>query len=434
MTVFPSPSAQPRIRDTAAQDQVLSASPRSRLRRWLLPVAGAFVALALLAWTVSSWAGGSRSYAGARIRIAEVVRGDLVRDIAAEGRVISANSPTLYAIAGGTVALQVVAGDQVKEGQPLAEIDSPELRSRLVQEESTLASLEAEANRSTLDAQIVRTNARKLVEQAEVERMAAQRDVERYERAFEGGAVAEFELARAQDRLKNAQIALDSAKEDFGLQSRGSGLDTRNRQLLAERQQAVVDELRRQVEALTLRSPFDGQVGQVQVDQRSNVAANAPVLTVVDLSEFEVEIRVPESFARDLGIGMPAEVRSANQTYPAEVSAVSPEVVNGEVATRLRFSGEQPPRLRQNQRLSARVLLDSRPNVLMVERGPFLDQTGSGFAYVVNGSRAERRPITTGAFSLRAVEITGGVSEGERIVVSGSELFEGADQVRISGQ
>lgn len=423
------------IRDTSAQDQVRNASPTAsqRLRRWLLPAAGAAVVLAALAWTVSAWSGGGRSHDASRIRVAEVVRGDLVRDIAADGRVISANSPTLYAIAGGTVTLHVVAGDRVEQGQALAEIDSPELRSRLVQEQSTLASLEAEADRAGLDAQMVRSNARKLVEQAEVERIAAQRDVERYERAFEGGAVAEVDLARARDRLKSAQIALDSANEDFSLQGQGSGLDTRNRQLLAERQRAVVAEVQRQVDALTLRSPFEGQVGQVQVAQRTNVEANAPVLTVVDLSEFEVEIRVPESFARDLGIGMPAQVRSANETYAAQVSAVSPEVVNGEVAARVRFSEEQPPGLRQNQRLSVRILLDRRDDVLMVERGPFLEQEGGRFAYVVDGSRAERRPIVTGAVSLNAVEIVDGLREGERVVVSGSDQFEAADRVRISG-
>ena len=71
--------------------------------------------------------------------------------------------------------------------------------------------------------------------------------------------------------------------------------------------------MQRQVDALTLRAPFDGQVGQVQVAQRANVAQNAPVLSVVDLSEFEVEIRIPESFARDLGIGMPAQIRSSRR-------------------------------------------------------------------------------------------------------------------------
>src|SRR5690606_34108653 len=104
-----------------------------------------------------------------------------------------------------------------------------------------------------------------------------------------------------------------------------------------------VAELQRQVDALTLRAPFDGQVGQVQVAQRANVAINAPVLGVVDLSKFEVEIRVPESFARDLAIGMPAQLGNAGRTFAGEVSAVSPEVVNGEVTARIRFKDGQPP-------------------------------------------------------------------------------------------
>src|SRR3546814_4445373 len=53
---------------------------------------------------------------------------------------------------------------------------------------------------------------------------------------------------------------------------------------------------------------------------------------------------------RSLGIGIPAQVTSNGKTYKAEVSAVSPEVVNGEVNARLRFAeGQQPPGLRQNR-------------------------------------------------------------------------------------
>lgn len=299
--------------------------------------------LAVAGWVVASWGDGARSYDASRLRIAEVTRGDLVRDLSAEGRVIAANSPTLYAIAGGTVILKVVAGDRVEAGQVLAEIDSPELRSRLVQEESTLASLQAEADRSTLDARIARANARKLLDQAQIDRTAAERDMQRYQRAYDAGVLAQVELAKAEDTLKKTDIGLASAREDAGLQGQGAGLDARNRQLLADRQRAVVGEARRQVEALTLRAPFDGQVGQVQVAQHTNVAANAPVLGVVDLSVFEVEIRVPESFARDLAIGIPAEIRSGSEVYAAEVSAVSPEVVNGEVSARVRFSDAQPP-------------------------------------------------------------------------------------------
>lgn len=432
------------IRDTSGQDLSLNRSPFAASRRRWLIIGGIAVVLAVaIGGVLSSWRGGGRSVDTARLRIAEVQRGDLVRDLSAEGRVISANSPTLYTIAAGTVTLKVVAGDVVKQGQTLAEIDSPELRSRLAQEEATLASLEAEAGRAELDGELTRANARKSLDQATVDKTAAMRDLERNQRAFAGGAVAQIDVARAQDELKKADLALSAAQQALALEGRGAGLDTRNRHLLADRQRSAVNELRRQVEALTLRAPFDGQVGQLMIAQRANVTANAAVLSLVDLSVFEVEIKVPESFARDLGIGIPAEIignsgsgnsGSGSATFAAAISAVSPEVVNGEVAARLRFSDKQPAGLRQNQRLSARIVLDTRRNVLNVERGPFLEQGGGLSAYVMDGDIAVKRPLRTGVSSLGAVEILDGAKVGDRIVVSGSDQFGDAERIRISGE
>lgn len=427
---------RPRIRDTAGQDQVMATPSRPAGRKRIaIAATSAAVVVVLGGWVASGWLSGARSFDASRLRIAEVTRGDLVRDLSAEGRLIAANSPTLYAIAAGTVSLKIVAGDKVSKGQALAVIDSPELRSRLVQEESTLASLEAEASRAVLDARIARANAQRALDQATVERTAAMRDLERYQRAFDGGAVPQNDLARAQDLMKKADIGLAAARKDFELQSAGADLDARNKQLQAQRQRAVVEEARRQVDALTLRAPFDGQVGQVQVPQGTQVAANGPVLSVVDLSRFEVEIKVPESFARDLGIGMPAQIAANNGRFAGEIAAVSPEVVNGEVTARVRFAdGKQPPGLRQNQRLSVRIVMDTRHDVLMVERGPFLEQDGGNVAWVVDGSSASRRPIRTGASSLSSVEIVSGLKVGDRIVVSGTDQFGTADRVRISGQ
>ena len=421
------------IRDTSAQDRVLSSSQtRPAWRRWVWPAAGGALLLAGIVFAARGWLSGTASVDGARLRFAEVTRGDLVRDIAADGRVIAANSPTLYAVAGGVVTLKVVAGDKVAKGQPLAEIDSPELRSKLAQEQTTLAGLEAESSRATLDASVTRANAQKALDQAEIERQAAERTLQRYQRGYDGGAVPQVDVLEAQDNLRKSEIALSHAQKDAGLQGQGAGLDARNKQLLAERQRAVVAEVQRQVDALTLRAPFDGQVGQVQAVQRSNVAINAPVLSVVDLSVFEVEIKVPESFARDLAIGMPATLTSAGQPYPGEISAVSPEVVGGEVVTRLRFSDKQPPGLRQNQRLSARILMDTRRNVLMVERGPFLEQGGGRYAYVMDGSSAVRRPVQLGVSSLSNIEVLSGLQPGDKVVVSGSDLFGDAERVSVN--
>jgi len=421
------------IRDTSAQDQVSTQRPQPVWRRWLWPAVATVVVVAGIGYVVSNWLGASRSFDGDRLRVAEVSRGNLVRDIAADGRVIAANSPILYAISAGTVTLKVVAGDVVKQGQELAVIDSPELRSKLAQEQATLAGLEAEASRAALDATLARATGAKMSDQASLLRTAAQRDLDRYQRGYDGGAVPQVDLAKAQDELKKAQIELQHAQQDASLQTQGAALDARNKRLLAERQEAVVAEVKRQVDALTLRAPFDGQVGQVQATQHTQVAANAPILGVVDLSRFEIEIKVPESFARDLAIAMPAQLTSGSgQPFPGEIAAVSPEVVNGEVVARLRFSDKQPPGLRQSQRMSARILLDTRNNVLKVERGPFVEQSGGRYAYVVNGSTAVRRPIQTGVSSLGEVEIVSGLQPGDKIVVSGADLFGDNERVSIN--
>ncbi len=73
-------------------------------------IAAAAAAIVLCAaFLLSSWRGGSRSFAIEKLRIAAVSRGDLIRDLSAEGKVIAANSPTLYAIAAGTITLNIVA-------------------------------------------------------------------------------------------------------------------------------------------------------------------------------------------------------------------------------------------------------------------------------------------------------------------------------------
>jgi len=421
------------IRDTSGQDRPLTKPATARpWRRWLLRVAIAGVVIAGIAYVVRGWLGAERSIDRSRIRIAQVERGKLVRDVVADGRVVAANSPTLYAIAAGSVDFHVRAGDKVARGQALATIASPELQSRLTQEQATLAGLEAGVGRAQLDVEHGRANVHKLVAQADIDRQGAAREVEINTQMFARGVIPELELRRSEDALKKAEIAVGHARIEAGLQGKELVFDLGTRKQSLDRQRAVVTELERQVAALEIASPVDGQVGQLLVAQRATVAANAPIVTVVDLGAFELEIRVPDSFARDLALDMVAEIRSGAANFAGRVRSVSPEVVDGNVATRLEFVGQRPAGLRQNQRLTARILIEERPDVLKIERGPFLETGGGNTAYFVVDGIAERRPIRTGAVSLDAVEIISGAALGDRLVVTGADGFGDAQRVRIA--
>ena len=420
-----------RFRDTSEQDRPLA--PKSRRKPLLL--AGGAIALAL----VVVFGGGKLKQAvsagtavsAARLTIATVDIGPLTRDVAGEGRVVAAQSPTLYAPGAGTATLTVQAGDPVKKDQILARVDSPELTNRLAQERSNVDALRADLARAEVEARQQTAALQSAFENARIDQQTAQNDLARQTQAFEAGATARMQVERAQDALAKAKLALDQARDLRGMKTDSLALDVQAKKSALARQQLLVTDLERQVAELAVRSPVDGQVGQLFIADRTNVARDAKLLSVIDLSALEVQMQVAESFARELQPGMPGEISGNGQRWAGQVSSVSPEVVNGEVAARLRFDGKQPDQLRQNQRLSVRVLLDRRDKVLGVARGSFVDEGGS-FAYVVRDGFAEKVAVKLGARSLDRVEIVSGFTVGDRVVISGADNFKGAERVLIA--
>lgn len=420
------------IRDTSAQDRQVATARPSPLRFAL--IGGAVLAvLVLLGFSLRSWTSAEASISAERLRIATVERGTLVRDAAVNGRVVAAVSPTLYAPVASTVSLRIEAGDPVSAGQVLAELDSPELMNQRERELATLAELEVEVARQRLQAQRARLLARRNADEASMTQRTAERELARTQEGFRRGALAEVDFLRAQDALATAKVRAEHAAADVELELGTIAFELQTREKQLERQRLLVADVERRVEELKVRSPVEGIVGTVLVADRAVVAPNSPLVSVVDLSRLEVELEMPESSADELGIGMLAEVRVGAASVPARVSAISPEVVNRQVLARVRFEGEQPEGLRQNQRVTARVLFEERPDTLVLARGPFLEAHGGRFAYVLDADGiAQRRPLTLGATSVAAVEILDGIAPGERVVIAGSDAFGDAERVRVN--
>ncbi len=318
-------------------------------------------------------------------------------------------------------------------GQVLATVDSPELTNSLQQAESALAQKKVELERQRIESRQQMLEKRKAADLADVALVAANREKRRADEAHEKGVIPVIDYEKAQDDLRNAELAHEHAVADADLFDERLEFELRATELEVGREELLVENLRRQVDELSIKSPVSGIVGDLLVDQKAAVTRDTPVMAVVDLTRFEIDAQIPENYADDLAIGMAAEITVGGQRYDGELVAVSPEIVNNQVASRVRFSGEAPTNLRQNQRLTTRILLAEHPDVLMVQRGQFLDSGGGRIAYVLVEDRvAERRQIQLGARSLGAVEVIAGLSPGEEIVISNLDPFRGAETVLLT--
>jgi HlyD family secretion protein len=420
------------IRDTSHQDAVIAPPAGQALKRRAVWIAAAAGAAALCVGLFSTWRSSEASVSASRLRVAEVTRGTLVRDASVNGRVVAAVSPTLYAKASSTVNLKVAAGDTVKKDQVLAVLESPDLADVLKREVSAYEGLKAEVARQQILARKQKLLAQKEADTAEIERLSAQRTLERYDSVAQVGVIAKIDYQKAKDALQSAEIRARHATQAATLEGDDVQLALKTKMNELERARLSMEEAQRRVDELTVRAPVDGFIGTLNVQNRMVVAANAPLMTLVDLSKLEIEVEVPETYVADLGLGMNAEVQLPSGTASGKLSALSPEVVKNMVLARVRFDGEQPKGLRQSQRVTARLLIEEKPNVLMVARGPFVESEGGRYAYVVRDGIAVRTPITMGATSISAVEIIQGLKQGDKVVVAGTDAFANAGRVSIN--
>ena len=336
---------------------------------------------AALAGGVACSGGGSASGAqpaggadrGTPVAVATVAPRDLSRSVTVTGTIEPVRTIGVNSLLSGTVlVLHVQEGDRVGGGQILAELDARETRAQFERAQAVLA------------------NARTVFERNE--QLAATKII----------TDAEFELSRS---------AYEVAKSDAEL-------------------------WRTRVEFSRITAPSAGIVTAKLVVAGSAVSPNQRVFELADVSLLVVRVQVSELDVVHVQRG--AEVDVVLDAYPASpikghVRRVFPSadaqsrLVPVEVALD-RF----PEGVVARPGFLARIMfrLDRRPGALVVPAAAIGVGEEGQFVYVVDGDSLVRRAVTLGITTEGLVEVTHGLSAGERVVTSGHTNLRPGSRVR----
>lgn len=419
------------MRGTQAQDREVAApaAHRTLIKRYALPAGLGLAVLLVAIWSIGAWLSSEKVIAADGMRTAVVERGPFVRDVAATGLVVAAVSPTLFAEAPGTVIYKVRAGDVVKPGDVLGLVQSAALTNEYERERASLVAADAILNQQTIEVRRQILKSSQDSDLAKVAITAAEREYKRAQDAWNIHVIPERDYLRARDDLETAKLNYAHAVETGNLEKDSLQLELSGQRATRDAQSLKVARLRERVDALTLKSPVAGIVATLAQQERAQVAENAPLVTVVDLSALEIEFQVAESYANQIKPGMSAEVTLDGRKLVGTVAGISPDVRNSQVTGRVRFT-EQPQGLRQNQRSSVRIVLDERGDVLKVGRSPFHDSE-TRFVYVVRDDEAVRVPVEFGPAAIGEIEIRSGLAVGDVVVLSDMRDFKDAPAVLI---
>ncbi len=258
------------------------------------------------------------------------------------------------------------------------------------------------------------------------------------------GAAAEeqkqkAEVARAEAGLELAKAALARARELFD-----RGVAARKEVEEATRQIADAEAALQQAKAALaaaqtvagraiVRATFDGVVAKRDHNPGDLVeaAASDPVLRVVDADRLEVVASVPLADSSRVQVGAVGHLVSApTNTADVELKArTRPTAVEAGTATvPVRFGFSKPINIPVGTPVQVDIEAEEHRNVVLVPEAALVREGEETAVFVVDGGKAARHVVRIGLIGGGNVEITSGISAGERVIVDGQAgLPDGAE-------
>lgn len=192
--------------------------------------------------------------------------------------------------------------------------------------------------------------------------------------------------------------------------------------------------VRQRADNLNIRATHGGQLGNLTAEIGQSISAGQQVGQINILDNFKIAALIDEHYIDRVHTCLTGEMERQGRKFNVTVTKVYPEVTQGQFKVDLALSDTQPENIRVGQTCHVDLRLGEPTQGVVIPRGQFFRNTGGRWIYVLNadGTEATRRDITIGRQNPRYYEVTGGLSPGERVLISEYTDFGDADKIIIS--
>lgn len=389
------------------------------LRKWALLLGGVVVLAVGVAFAVS-WFGSARPVVSrADLSMGVVQRGDLVRSVRANGRLVPSN---MRWIPAQTVARvdRIVAqpGTQVEAGAVIMVLSNPALEEAFRSAELTFRAAEAD-----FQAKLAQTRLQQLQAESELaEKISAYKISEAQHRAntlaFERGVFAKVDFVRSAMQVEEMGNQRDISARKVSSQKAFLTAQTSAESARLDQLRSVRDLRASEVAALQVKAGMAGEVQQVAVEEGQQVDVGAKLARVAQSGQLIAELKVPESQASELAAGQAAVITTRSGKIDGTVRRVNPRVDKGAIVVEADLPDIHNMPLRSDQSVDAVIELETLKDVLFIDRPRNALAGERAWVYrLVSDDRAERVQVTFGKDSSGQIQVQG-LQPGDRLILS----------------
>lgn len=399
---------------------------------WFLLAA---VAIPLITWRLSLLKPAAPSVEGSTLWTDTVKRGPMLRQVRGLGTLVPEEVLWVPAVHEGRVQKVLLRPGAVVQpdtllmvlSNPEMELAAEDLKWQVKAAEATMKDLRVKLETSHLDL-------RAAVARVESEFVQAKLKAERDVALGKEGLAPDLTVRLSQAASEEAGKRLEIDKKRLEISGTAAEAQIAAQMVAIEKLKAAYELKRKQVDNLRIKAGTRGVLQQVPVEVGQQLTPGTILAKVAQPEKLKAEIKIPETQAKDVIIGQPAEVDTHNGVIKGTVARIDPAAVNGNVTVDVRLEGELPAGARPDLSVEGTVELERLSDVMFVQR-PVFGQPNSQiglFRLSGDGKEASRVQVRIGRVSVQTVEILDGLKVGDKVVLSDMSAWDGHERLKLN--
>lgn len=405
---------------------------KRRLRRTLMLVA-AVVVIALVTVGIRQIEPAAPPVEKETLWIESVQRGPMLREVRGPGTLVPVDIRVISAPVEGRVERILLPGARVEPDTVLLELSDPQVEQAALEAESQLRGAEADFLnlRAQLESQTLSQQAQVSAARSQAEEARLQADAD--EVLAKDGLIPDINLKRSRLRATQSEKQSRIEAERYDQGKKGTQAQIAAQRARVDQMRAMSELRRRQLESLKVRAGISGVLQELPMQVGQRVTPGTTLARVARPENLKAELRIPESQARDVSMGLPASIDTRNGIVKGRVIRVAPSAIEGSVIVDVAFDGPLPRGARPNLSVDGTVQIERLDNVVFVGR-PAIGQAGQTiqlFKVTKDGKEANRVTVKLGRSSVNTIEVLSGLQPGDQVILSDTSAQNSYDRIRL---
>jgi HlyD family secretion protein len=406
------------------------------IRRGLIGTAG-LVVVAVVTVAVSRLEPAAPGVDRRTLWLDTVKRGPMLREVRGVGTLVSEDVLWIpSAVRGRVTQILVEPGSVVEPNTILLELNNPELELELLDVRSQRDSAESKltARTAELEDQLLAMEADLTQLEAAHEENKLRAEVD--QKQYESDLISDLQLTLSKTRVTQSQQLLELRRKRLEVyRTRTMPAQLAEAKAALEQAQSWYRLKCNEIDSLKVKAGTHGVLAQVKerIEPGQSVTPGTILAKITNPQKLKAQLRIPEAQARDLCIGLTAEVDTHHGTVVGKVSRIDPTVMEGNVTVDISLDGSLPQGARPDLSVVGTIEIERLDDILYVGRPVFASSEGLTelFKVVEEGRFAVRTRVQFGRSSVSTIEILEGLNVGDEIVLSDTSQWDDCDRIRL---